>query len=57
MLFRAPQSDPGQMAGCRGADRCGKAIIEHYFQHFEANLRASVTWQEAELRFMAPFKR
>jgi hypothetical protein len=33
-----------------------KALIEQHFRHLEANPRASVPWEEAKLRLMAPFK-
>ena len=34
----------------------GKAPIEQCFQVLEANPHASVPWEEAKLRLMAPFK-
>jgi hypothetical protein len=34
-----------------------KAPIEQRFRELEANRHASVSWEEAKLRLMAPFKR
>jgi hypothetical protein len=35
----------------------GKALIEQRFRDLEANPHASVPWEEAKLRLIAPFKR
>ena len=35
----------------------GEALIEQRFRDLEANLFASVFWEEAKLRLMVPFKR
>ena len=34
-----------------------KSLIEQRFRDLETSPRASVPWEEAKLRFMAPFKR
>lgn len=34
-----------------------KALIEQRFRDLEANPHASVPWEEAKIRLMAPFKR
>ena len=35
----------------------GKALVEQRFRDLEANPHASVPWEEAKLRLLAPFKR
>jgi hypothetical protein len=34
-----------------------KALIEERFQDLETNPHASIPWEEAKVRLMAPFKR